>query len=60
VIARLNTSVRKALDTPDIRDKLEQQGVETEASTPEAFGQIVSNDIEKWRKIITTAKIKAE
>lgn len=60
VVARLNTSVRKALDTPDIRDKLEQQGVETEASTPEAFGQIVSNDIDKWRKIITTAKIKAE
>jgi tripartite-type tricarboxylate transporter receptor subunit TctC len=60
VIARLNTSVRKALDTRDIRDKLEQQGVETEATTPEAFGQIVSNDIDKWRKIITAANIKAE
>src|SRR5687768_15678157 len=60
VIARLNTSVRKALDTRDVRDKLEQQGVETEATTPEAFGQIVSNDIDKWRKIITAANIKAE
>lgn len=60
VIARLNGSVRKALDTRDLREKLEQQGVETEATTPEAFGQIVSNDIDKWRKIITSANIKAE
>jgi len=60
VIARLNASVRKALDNRDTREKLEQQGVETEATTPEAFGQIVNADIEKWRKIITSANIKAE
>jgi tripartite-type tricarboxylate transporter receptor subunit TctC len=60
VVTRLNAAVHKALGVADVRDKLGQQGVETEATTPEAFGKIVRADIAKWRKIITNANIKAE
>ena len=60
VVARLNAAVHKALALADVREKLGQGGVETEASTPEAFGKLVQADIEKWRKIIRAANIKAE
>jgi tripartite-type tricarboxylate transporter receptor subunit TctC len=60
VVARLNASVTKTLALPDVREKLGQGGVEPEASTPEAFGKLVHDDIEKWRKIIRTANIKVE
>jgi tripartite-type tricarboxylate transporter receptor subunit TctC len=60
VVARLNGAVQKALAIPDLREKLGQGGVEPESSTPEALGRVLQSDIEKWRRIITTAKIKAE
>ena len=60
IVTRLSSSMQKALANRDVREKLGQQGVEVESSTPEAFGKLVRNDVEKWRKIITTAKIKAE
>jgi tripartite-type tricarboxylate transporter receptor subunit TctC len=60
IVTRLNASVQKAVANKDVREKLGQQGVEVEPSSPEAFGKIVRSDVDKWRKIINTAKIKAE
>jgi tripartite-type tricarboxylate transporter receptor subunit TctC len=60
IVARLNASVQKAVTNRDVKEKLGQGGVETEASTPEGFGKIVRTDVEKWRQIIRTANIKAE
>ena len=60
IVSRLNASVQKALSNKDVREKLGAQGVEVEGSTPDAFGKLVKSDVEKWRKIIDTAKIKAE
>ncbi len=59
VVARLNGAIQKALSSGDLREKLAQQGVETEPSTPEKFSDIISADISKWRKIIRDANIKA-
>ena len=60
IVSRLNASTQKALGNKDVREKLGAQGVEVEGSTPDAFGKIVKNDVEKWRKIIKQANIKAE
>ena len=60
IVSRLNASVQKAIGSKDVREKLGQQGVEVEGSTPEAFGKLIRSDVEKWRKIIKTANIKAE
>lgn len=57
-VARLNGALQKALSSGDLREKLGQQGVETESSTPEKFSEIISADISKWRKIIRDANIK--
>ena len=58
VVARLNGALQKALSSGDLREKLGQQGVETESSTPEKFSEIISADISKWRKIIRDANIQ--
>ena len=58
VVARLNGALQKALSSGDLREKLGQQGVETESSTPEKFSAIISADISKWRKIIRDANIQ--
>jgi tripartite-type tricarboxylate transporter receptor subunit TctC len=60
IIAKLNQSVVKALGNADLRDKLAQQGVEVESSTPEQFAAMVKQEIARWGKIIKAAGIRAE
>jgi tripartite-type tricarboxylate transporter receptor subunit TctC len=60
VVGRLNEVVVRALRSADVREKFAQQGVEPEATSAEQFGEIINADIEKWRKIIRDANIKAE
>jgi tripartite-type tricarboxylate transporter receptor subunit TctC len=58
VIARLNAEFVKAVKQPDIVAKLNEQGFETVASTPEWFTQYTKTEIAKWSKVIKAAGIK--
>lgn len=57
VIARLNDAIVKTLKDSSLRDKLGQQGLEAESSTPQRFGDMIRADIVKWGKVIRDAKI---
>ena len=59
VISRLNTEFVNALKQPDVVAKLNEQGFETVASTPEWFAQYTRTEIAKWSKVIKGAGIKA-
>ena len=53
VLATLQDATRKALAAPDLRDKLEQQGVEIAApTTPEQFATLLQDDLAKWARIV--------
>jgi tripartite-type tricarboxylate transporter receptor subunit TctC len=58
VIARINSEFVKVLKHPDIVAKLNDQGYETVASTPEWFAQYIRSEIAKWTKVIRTAGLK--
>jgi tripartite-type tricarboxylate transporter receptor subunit TctC len=58
VISRINAEFVKALKQPDIAAKLNDQGFETVASTPEWFTQYIKSEITKWSKVIKAAGIK--
>ena len=60
IIANLNQNAVKALGNADLRDKLAQQGVEAESSTPEQFAAMVKQEIARWGKFIKAAGIRAE
>ena len=59
VISRINAEFVKALKQPDINAKLNDQGFETVASTPEWFQQYIKSEIAKWSKVIKAAGIKS-
>jgi len=53
VLAALQDATRKALASKDLRDKLEQQGVEIAAPTsPEQFAALLQGDLAKWARIV--------
>jgi tripartite-type tricarboxylate transporter receptor subunit TctC len=60
IIARLNAAIGKIVQSPDVREALNKQGFETQASTPEEFGAIISREIELTVKLIQVTGLKAE
>jgi tripartite-type tricarboxylate transporter receptor subunit TctC len=60
IVASLNQNAVKALSNADLRDKLAQQGVEAETSTPEEFAARVKREVATWAKTIKAAGIHAE
>lgn len=59
-IARLNAEVNRALQLPDLRDKLLVGQYEPLGGTPERFAQVLRADIVKFGKVIRDVGIKSE
>jgi len=59
-IARLNAELNKALNMPDVRDKLVAQGLYPAPGTPEQFGAHLSAEMAKYAKVIKATGIKVD
>ena len=59
VIARLNRELVAILNDPEIKRRLVLHGVEAAPSTPEALGQYMKSEFDKWGKLIAEAGISA-
>ena len=57
---RLHAGIVAALNAPDIRPKLLEQGFEIVANTPEQFTAFQAAEFERWKKVITERKITAD
>jgi tripartite-type tricarboxylate transporter receptor subunit TctC len=60
IVARVAQEVAKAVNAPDLRDKLVQMGIEPVGNTPDQLAQFINDEIAKWAKVINTAGVKAE
>ena len=60
VVALLNREIGVVLRDPAIREKLIQQGIEPEPSTPEGLRDLVNSEINKWARVIKDAGITPE
>jgi tripartite-type tricarboxylate transporter receptor subunit TctC len=60
VITRLNTELLKALQLPDIQEKLKANYLEPAGSTPEEFGRFMASENRKWGDATKAAGIKPE
>src|SRR6267142_4485787 len=55
VIDRLNREVNAAVAAPEVRNRLQELGVDARAGTPEALGALLAAEIVKWRMVIERA-----
>lgn len=60
VIKTLNAALREVLDTPDLKKRALELGIEAKASTPEEIHARLKDDIEKWAKVIARAGIERQ
>lgn len=60
VVARLNTSILKALADPDVKKKLLEQGAEPAGETPAQFAAFIASETVKWGKIVKQSGATAQ
>jgi tripartite-type tricarboxylate transporter receptor subunit TctC len=60
VIAKLNAEIRKILQAPDTKSRLQAQGFETAGNTPEEFDVFIRSEVGKWSKVVKQAGIKPD
>ena len=57
-LERLNAETNKALNDPEMKQRLAAAGLEATPSTPATLSQLMRDDLEKWTKVVRAAKIK--
>lgn len=60
IITKVHAEVVKALNSPDVRDKLVAMGSDPVASTPEEFAAYVKSEVARWGKVIKDNNIRGE
>ena len=60
IVSRLNTTLVKALQAPDTRERLATQGAEPIGNTPDEFTAVMKRDIAKWAKVVKDANIRLD
>jgi tripartite-type tricarboxylate transporter receptor subunit TctC len=60
VIDKLNKAVADALNSPEGRKRLAEQGLEPEANTPAQAAQFVAAEMQQWGAVVKAAGIKAD
>jgi tripartite-type tricarboxylate transporter receptor subunit TctC len=60
IIDRLYNVATSTMKLPEIRTRLDQLGAEPAGHTPEAFDQLIRDDISKWGKVVKALGITAD
>lgn len=60
IIAKLNAEIVRALELPEIRDRLVSMGAEPVGSSPEEFAEFLRVDIARWAKVVKDAGIAVQ
>ncbi|MBW8268817.1 Bug family tripartite tricarboxylate transporter substrate binding protein [Caldovatus aquaticus] len=60
ILARLSEAVRRAAETPEVRDGLAAQGAEAAWTSPAEFAAIVQRESEKWKRIADAAGVRTD
>jgi tripartite-type tricarboxylate transporter receptor subunit TctC len=57
IVRKINADVNEALKQPEILDKLKNMVAEPVGGTPEATGEFMREEVERWRKVIKAAGV---
>lgn len=58
VVKRLNAEVNKAMQDPELRERLGSQGVDFAGGTPEEADKFIRSEIERWARVAKATGMK--
>jgi tripartite-type tricarboxylate transporter receptor subunit TctC len=60
IVTRLNAEIVKALNVPEVRERLLSQSTEPVGNSPEAFAAFIRSEHAKWADVIRRAGIRMD
>jgi len=60
IVSRLNRELTRIAESTEVKGRFAAQGVETLASTPEGFAQVIRNDHARWGKVVKVSGAKLD
>ena len=60
IVAKLSSAINKAAYSPDLKQRLLEQGAEPVGNTSEEFGAMIKDEVAKWGEVVRAAGIKPE
>ena len=60
IVNKLHTETQRAIQTPEVKDRLASQGIETQTSTRAEFSKLIQEDAVRWAKLVKDAGIVLE
>jgi tripartite-type tricarboxylate transporter receptor subunit TctC len=60
IVMRLNGEIRRAMQTPELRARLDNEGAIPAAGSPEEFAAFIVSEIARWGAVLKRAGIEAQ
>ena len=60
IVQKLNVQINLALNSPELKKRLSAEGAIATPESPEAFGQLIANEIARWQPVISSGRVKAD
>jgi tripartite-type tricarboxylate transporter receptor subunit TctC len=60
LVNRLNSEINRALSAPDVRERLNQLGLEWRSNTSGEFAAFLRDEVQKWAKAVKDSGAKAD
>ena len=59
IVTRWNTEIAKAINTPDMKERMAGEGLDPAGGPPEQLRDVLRRDVPKWIKVVKEANVKA-
>ncbi len=60
LVTRINAEINRAMEAPDVKEKLAQQGLEFRRTTPAEAAAFLKTEVPKWAQAVKDSGAKAE
>ena len=60
IATKLSSTLTQALAVPALREKLQEQGFDIIASSPQVYAKLIRDEIDRWSKVVKDAGIAVE
>jgi len=60
IVKKLNLITNESLSAPELSARLQSEGAIATPQTPQVFGQLIQNEIKRWRPVVRSASIQSD